>query len=171
MSPLPTPDPTGPGQESVWSFPKKPRIEPVTHELRVFLAGNCIAHTRRGFRVLQTAHPPVYFFPEADVDPDALKASDLAPTLCEYKGVAIYLNVYQRNQTREVSAPAAAFVYPYPTPDFSTIAGCISYYAGAMDSCTVNGVPVVPQPGGFYGGWITPDLTGPFKGLSGTDHW
>ena len=167
----PKPDPILPGQESVWSYPTPPRIEPVNKEIKVFLGGVCIAWTHRAKRVLQTSHPPVYFLPAEDVDAKRVSASDHRPAFCEYKGIAHYLNLNVKTHEREVSAPAAAFTYATPTPPFAAIAGHISFYAGAMDACTINGVVVTPQPGGFYSGWITPEIVGPFKGYEGTEDW
>lgn len=167
----PVAEPIGPGQESVWDYPRPPRLEPVTKQLAVFLGGRCIARTRKGHRVLETSHPPVYFFPLADVDPRCVRPSEYAPSLCEWKGVAKYLDVFVNTGERDLSAPSAAFTYPTPTERFSAIAGHISFYAGSMDRCTVGGERVTPQPGGFYSGWITPDIVGPFKGYAGSERW
>ncbi len=167
----PTPDPIGPGQESVWTYPRPPRVEPVHAEIKVFLGGMCIAWTKRAQRVLETSHPPVYFLPAEDVDAQRVRASDHRPAFCEFKGIAHYLDINVKTHEREVSAPAAAFTYANPIEAFAAIAGHISFYAGAMDACTINGVVVTPQPGGFYSGWITPEIVGPFKGYSGTEGW
>ena len=169
--PRPTPDPIEPGQESVWSYPRPPRLERVSKELKIELAGTVIAWTTRGFRVLETSHPPVYFFPPNDVNANAVIPSEHAPSFCEFKGLCHYLDVHLLTGEREVSAPASAFTYPSPTSGFEDIAGYVSFYAGPMDRCSVDGVEVTPQPGGFYSGWITPDIVGPFKGYAGSMGW
>jgi uncharacterized protein (DUF427 family) len=162
----PTHSPAGPGQESVWDYPRPPRIEATTRRLVVTVAGRTIAATAAAWRVLETSHPPVYYFPPADVDTSLLRPVD-ASTFCEWKGQARYFDVVVGDVVRR----RAAWSYPQPTADSAQIRDCIAFYAGLADSCTVDGQPVTPQPGGFYGGWITPDLVGPFKGGPGTAGW
>jgi uncharacterized protein (DUF427 family) len=156
----------GPGQESVWDYPRPPRIEATGGRLRVELAGKVVADTTRGFRVLETSHPPVYFFPPDDIRPGALRPAR-GTSLCEWKGLAVYYDVV----SEEHVAPRAAWSYLRPTPEANAIGGYVAFYAGPMDQCTVDGEIVTPQPGAFYGGWITQDVVGPFKGGPGTEGW
>jgi uncharacterized protein (DUF427 family) len=162
----PRPDPIGPGQESVWDYPRPPRLEPVTHRLVVVLGGETVAETTRGLRVLETSHPPNYYFPPDDVLPGALEPSK-GVSFCEWKGRARY-HVVRGGDRAE---PEAAWSYERPSPAFAALAGHVAFYAGRMDLCTVNGEVVTPQPGGFYGGWITRDVVGPFKGGPGSRGW
>lgn len=155
-----------PGQESVWDYPRPPRIEPTARRLRVEHGGVVIAETTRGLRVLETSHPPVYYFPPEDVRREHLE--ELARrTQCEWKGTARYFDVVV-GATR---APGAAFSYPRPTAGAAPLAGYLSFYARPLDACFVDGERVEPQPGPFYSGWITSDLVGPFKGPPGTEGW
>jgi uncharacterized protein (DUF427 family) len=158
--------PAGPGPESVWDYPRPPRIEPTARRLAVIVAGHTVAETSTAFRVLETSHPPVYYFPPADVDAMALRPVD-GSTTCEWKGHARYFDVVVGTLIRR----RAAWSYPQPTAETAVIRDYIAFYAGRADLCTVDGQPVTPQPGGFYGGWITPDLVGPFKGAPGTSGW
>lgn len=162
----PRPIPAGPGQESVWDYPRPPRLEPVHDRLRVVFAGTTIADTTRGFRVLETSHPPVYYFPRDDVLADALVAEDGA-SLCEWKGRARFFTL--RAESRSVER--AAWIYPTPAPEFSALAGAVAFYPALMDACMVGDEIARPQPGGFYGGWITDRIVGPFKGDPGTHGW
>lgn len=166
MNGWPRPDPPEPGQESVWAYPRPAIAEPIAARLRVVFAGRTIADTVRGVRTLETSHPPSYYLPRDDIDPDVLVATD-GGSLCEWKGRAIYLDVV----AGERRAARAAWSYPSPTPSFAAIAGHVAFYAGMMDACFVDDDRVVPQPGGFYGGWITPGVAGPFKGVEGSAFW
>ena len=152
--------------ESVWDYPRPPRLERVTARLRVVLGGATVAETGAGYRVLETSHPPTYYFPPSDVAPGALGPSVRAG-VCEWKGRAVLHDVAAGG----ARAPRAAWAYPDPTPGFRAIAGYVAFYAGPMEACFVGDVRVAPQPGGFYGGWITPGLVGPFKGGPGTMGW
>ena len=153
-------------QESVWDYPRPPRLEPTTRILKITFAGQVIAETTRGYRVLETSHPPVYYFPRADIRMEFLVPAPGA-SFCEWKSNAAYYTVQVGNR----SAPKAAWYYPRPTPAFLQIQGYVAFYAGPMDACTVDGELVLPQPGGFYGGWITSELVGPFKGEPGSWGW
>ncbi len=157
----------GPGQESVWDYPRPPRVEPVPERIRVVFNGRLIADTERALRVLETASPPVYYLPPEDVLPGVLEPVAGRQTLCEWKGRAGYFDVV----VGERRAPAAAWAYADPTPAFRAIAGYVAFYAGKMDACTVGDEQVCPQAGSFYGGWITSKIVGPFKGEAGTGHW
>ncbi len=154
-----------PGQESVWDYPRPPRCEPTARHLQVLYEGVLVAETRRGYRVLETSHPPVYYFPPADVRLDGLRRSNRPSSFCEWKGVAIYYDLIS-----PVAKAAVAWAYPDPTPNFAVLRGYLAFYPQGA-TCLVDGVPVQPQPGRFYGGWITPDVVGPFKGEPGTLEW
>ncbi len=154
--------------ESVWDYPRPPRLEPVSSRLQVVLGGSVIADTTRGHRVLETSHPPVYYFPVDDVLPGALVALAGPGTLCEWKGSAAYFDVVG-GQGRRVAR--GAWAYPSPAPAFEAIRDALAFYPAPFDACTVDGEQVEPQPGGFYGGWITKNLVGPFKGEPGTIGW
>ncbi|BDA84120.1 hypothetical protein Sa4125_16620 [Aureimonas sp. SA4125] len=166
MNPHPHRDPPAPGQESVWDFPRPARIEPVTSTLQVIFADRVVAETRRGYRAIETSHPPSYYFPPGDVA-TALLVPASTRTLCEWKGGAAYHDLVVGD--RRVAD--AAWSYPQPTPDFAAVAGFFAFYAGRVDACFVDGEKVTPQEGDFYGGWITRSLAGPFKGPPGTRFW
>jgi uncharacterized protein (DUF427 family) len=152
--------------ENVWDYPRPPALEPVTKPVRIIFAGITIAETSAAYRVLETSHPPVYYLP-----PAAFLANTLVPapggSFCEWKGRAVYWTIQAGGQ----SAEAAGWSYPDPTTRFLPIRDHIAVYAGKMDSCAVGDEVVTPQPGGFYGGWITSDLVGPFKGIPGSMGW
>ncbi len=156
----------GPGQESVWDYPRPPRLEPVTERLTVEVAGRVIADTRRGWRVLETSQAPAYYFPVDDVDETVLDPSTTL-TFCEWKGQASYVDVVVGGDVRR----DAGWRYRSPTPAFTAITGCFAFYPGRVDRCTVGRDVVRPNDGDFYGGWITPNLVGPFKGGAGTAGW
>ena len=155
----------GPGQESVWDYPRPPRREPSPRHLVVLLGDAVVAETRHALRVVETAGAPVYYFPPADV----LATLELAPggSWCEWKGAARYLTVIAGGRT----APSAAWTYPDPTPPFEALRGHVAFYASRVDACLVDGERARPQPGGFYGGWVTDDIVGPIKGEPGSEWW
>ncbi len=156
----------GPGEESVWDYPRPPRLEESGKQVQVFFNGKLIADSRRAMRVLETSHPPVYYIPLEDINSDCLIATPRS-TICEYKGKAAYYSV----KVGDRSESNAAWGYPNPTAPYRAMAGCIAFYPTLMDACLVDGERVIPQPGGFYGGWITHEIKGPFKGESGTNDW
>lgn len=156
----------GPGQESVWDYPRPPRVEPSTREVVVVLGGVEVCRTTRGLRVLETSHPPVCYLPAADWLPGALEPAG-GSSYCEWKGVATYLDVLGGGRREE----RAAWTYPEPVPAFSVLRGAVAVYPARTDRCTVDGEVVRPQEGGFYGGWVTDDVVGPFKGAPGTLGW
>ena len=156
----------GPGQESVWDYPRPPVIEPTTKRVRVVFNGIVVADTTNAFRYLETSHPPTYYIPRTDIASGYLTASS-STTVCEYKGVARYVGL----SVRDRSAADAAWYYRPPATPFEALADHLAFYPQKVDECTVDGVVVEPQPGGFYGGWITPDVVGPFKGSPGTLGW
>jgi len=156
----------GPDQESVWAYPRPPRLEPSDRHVQVVVAGVVVADTRRAQRVLETSHPPVYYIPRADVRTDLLTSTNRR-TFCEFKGTAAYHTLTVGDRT----LPDAAWSYPTPTPAFAAIADHLAFYPSRVDQALVDGEPVRAQPGDFYGGWITPDIVGPFKGDPGTGGW
>jgi uncharacterized protein (DUF427 family) len=163
----PVPERPGAGQESVWAYPRPPRLEPSSRRVRVVLGGLTIADTRRALRVLETSHPPTYDIPPEDVLPDALVAEPGVGSVCEWKRPARYYTI----NARGLAAPHAAWSYPSPSAPFVALKDDVAFYTRAMDACYIDDELVRPQPGGFYGGWITDDVVGPFKGEPGTEGW
>jgi uncharacterized protein (DUF427 family) len=153
------------GQESVWDYPRPPRLEADTREVVVRFDGIELARTRQARRVLETASPPTFYIPREDVNSEFLRPAPGA-SRCEWKGAARYWTV----STHSAHVEAAAWSYEDPLPAFESIRGHVSFYPGRVE-CTVGGVRVLPQPGGFYGGWITPEVVGPFKGDPGSSGW
>ncbi|MBM7069348.1 DUF427 domain-containing protein [Actibacterium sp. 188UL27-1] len=152
--------------ENVQDYPRPPRLEPVPQTLRILLDGRVIAETRRAWRVLETHHAPTYYIPLADIADDALVPAT-GGSFCEWKGRAQYWDVRSGAQIRS----GAAWSYPKPTRSFLQIADHVSFYASQMEACFVGEVQVTAQPGDFYGGWVTPNLTGTIKGWPGTEGW
>jgi uncharacterized protein (DUF427 family) len=165
----PVPEQPGPGQESVWDYPRPPRLERTEQHIEIVLGGVTVASSLNAgpaYRVLETSHPPTYYLPPDAFLPGALRPA-AGSSFCEWKGVAAYLDVLGGT----VVAPRAAWTYPEPSPAFAELAHHVAVYPGLMDRCTVDGEVVVPQPGGFYGGWVTSRVVGPFKGGPGTEGW
>lgn len=160
------PDPVLPGQESVWSFPRPPIAEICPGHLRIVHRGVTIADTHRAVRTLETSHPPTYYFPPGDVAIAVLRPNT-ATSFCEWKGIAHYFDISVAGE----HIRGAAWTYPTPTPDFSQLRDHIAFYAAPFDACYVDDELVTPQPGGFYGGWITSAVVGPFKGIPGSRFW
>ncbi|MDX1438179.1 MAG: DUF427 domain-containing protein [Anaerolineales bacterium] len=156
----------GPGQESVWDYPRPPRLEASTRHIQVEFNNVIIASTRRALRVLETSHPPVYYIPPEDIRPDVLKPTP-GKTMCEWKGQTSYYNV----EVSDRKAQRAAWYYPEPAPGFEGIRNYVAFYPSKMDRCSVDGQLVRAQEGDFYGGWITSEIVGPFKGGAGTLGW
>ena len=152
--------------ESVWDYPRPPRVEPVSAHLSVMVFGVTVADTARGMRVLETSHPPVYLFPAEDVRRDLLEA-EAGGTVCEFKGRARYFSIAVGDRV----SPRAAWCYPEPAPPYAAIAGMPAFYASRVDAAWVGPERVEAQAGDFYGGWITAGIEGPFKGPPGTRHW
>jgi uncharacterized protein (DUF427 family) len=160
------PDSAGPGQESVWSFPRPAVVEPSQRRLKIVYRYVIIACTQKGIRTLETSHPPTYYFPLADIAPLVLRPSGRR-SFCEWKGEAIYFDVVVRDETlRDV-----AWSYPDPNPAFRSLRDHVAFYARPFDGCFVDDERVTPQPGNFYGGWISSEFAGPFKGAPGTSLW
>lgn len=152
--------------ESVWDYPRPPRLELCRRRLRVVFAGQTIADTERGLRVLETSHPPTYYLPPEDVRTDLLEPA-AGRSLCEWKGAARYWTVVVGGHR----ASRAAWSYPTPVTGFGALKDHLSFYASRMDACFVDDERVQAQDGDFYGGWITSDVCGPFKGSPGTLGW
>ncbi len=166
MNRRPEAKPPGEGEESVWDYPRPPALEQTARHLVVRHAGVVVAETEAAFRVLETSHPPVYYFPPGDVTRSVLEAAS-GSSFCEWKGTARYVSVRVGDERFE----RAGWYYPDPTERFAAIANYVAFYAAPFDECRVDGEQVTPQPGGFYGGWITSDVVGPFKGVPGSAGW
>jgi uncharacterized protein (DUF427 family) len=154
------------GQESVWDYPRPPRLERTAKRIVVEFGGQEIADSTGAYRVLETSHPPVYYIPLEDIRMEFLILAE-GSSFCEWKGAARYYSV----QVGEHIAEKAAWYYPHTTAEFLPIQNFVAFYAQMMDRCLVEGEEVLPQPGKFYGGWITSDVVGPFKGQPGSDGW
>ena len=154
------------GQESVWDYPRPPRLERVSEQLQVWFNNIMIADTVAGYRVLETSHPPVYYLPPEDTAKQYVRAAP-GRSWCEFKGDAKYWSLDVDGKIAE----NAAWSYPAPSPAFVAIAGYFAFYASRVDTCFVGEERVQPQKGDFYGGWITSRIVGPFKGGAGTRGW
>lgn len=155
----------GPGEESVWDYPRPPCLEPDRREVVIMAGAIEVARTRRAMRLLETASPPAFYLPPEDVAMTLLRPASGA-SHCEWKGEARYWSVV----TAEARLERIAWSYPDPSSSYRAIAGWLAFYPVPL-VCTVEGVVVERQPGGFYGGWVTPEVVGPFKGEPGTSGW
>jgi uncharacterized protein (DUF427 family) len=155
-----------PGQESVWDYPRPPKVEPCKQRIRVEFNGETVADTARAYRLLETSHPPTYYIRPADVRTEFLKPS-LSRSLCEFKGEARYWDLQLGSRT----SSNAAWSYASPNQPYALLRDYLSFYAGRVDACFVDEERVQPQLGDFYGGWITSNVVGPFKGAPGTKQW
>lgn len=158
--------PPGPGQESVWDYPRPPRLVPDGREVVVLAGGIEIARSRRALRLLETASPPGFYLPAPDVRTDLLTPAAGA-SLCEWKGQAVYWSV---PPLAGDALDSVAWSYPQPLAPYGALAGHFGFYPQRL-ACFVGGVRVQPQPGRFYAGWITPEVVGPFKGAAGSGGW
>lgn len=156
----------GPGQESVWDYPRPPVLRRTISHVRVEFGGERIVDTRRAIRLLETSQPPAFYLPRDDVRMDLLQPA-LRQTMCEWKGVANYFDVVVGDQRSR----DAAWTYPNPTGAYEDVAGHVAFYAQRVDACWVDDDQVIANDGDFYGGWITPKVVGPFKGAPGTQFW
>jgi uncharacterized protein (DUF427 family) len=152
--------------ESVWDYPRPPRLKPEPERIRVLIDGVTVADTTRAYRVLETSHPPSYYLPPEDVRMDLVLPNDRT-TACEWKGGAAYHDVIIEGREH----PRVAWSYPDPSPGFEAITGYLAFYAGRVDEAWVGDERATPQEGDFYGGWITSRVHGPFKGGPGTRGW
>jgi uncharacterized protein (DUF427 family) len=153
-------------QESVWDYPRPPRVEPSSERVVLTHAGVVVADTTSSYRVLETSHPPTYYLPRSAFAEGVLRPGD-GTSWCEWKGGATYLDVV----VGEVVVPAVGWTYAEPSRGFEAIRDHVAVYPGRLDRCTVDDEVVQAQPGDFYGGWITSRVTGPFKGAPGTSGW
>jgi uncharacterized protein (DUF427 family) len=154
-------------KESVWDYPRPPRVEPEPRRVRIEHAGETLADSTRALRVLETASPPTIYVPREDVREDLLSDAGGHRTICEWKGLAHYLNA-------DVGAERVgrvAWHYPEPHPGYEQLAGHIAFYAGRVDACRLDDERVRPQGGSFYGGWVSDEIEGPYKGEPGTEGW
>ncbi|MEM8963429.1 MAG: DUF427 domain-containing protein [Acidobacteriota bacterium] len=156
----------GPGQESVWDYPRPPRCEPTTKLIQVRFGSRLIAESRSCVRVLETSHPPVFYIPPTDIAMELIEPNDKR-SFCEWKGTALYWDVALDDR----HAAAVAWSYPDPVAAFEPLRDFLAFYPSRMDACFVDGEPVQAQQGDFYGGWITREIVGPFKGAAGTWGW
>ncbi len=155
------------GSESVWSYPRPPAVESCRREVRIELAGAELARSRAALRVLETSHPPTIYLPQRDARTELLFDSDARPTFCEFKGVANYLDA----RVGDRLVRTVAWTYREPTPGYEALAGHIAFYPGRVDAAWLDDERVKAQAGDFYGGWITNEVQGPFKGAPGTSGW
>ena len=155
------------GEESVWDYPRPPRVEPVAERIRVVVDGVVLADTTRAFRVLETSHPPTYYLPPEDVRMDLLSPSP-STSACEWKGEASYWSLAGPGVR---AIPDLAWSYERPSPGFEAISGHLAIYASKVDEAWVGEERATPQAGGFYGGWMTPRIVGPVKGEPGSWGW
>lgn len=166
MMPRPTPEPIAPGQESVWDYPRPPLLRASDETIVVILGGQEICEARTSYRVLETSHPPTYYLPRSAFVDGALRSA-AGNSFCEWKGSASYVDLVGGDAV----AARAGWFYPSPSPRFAALVDHVALYPGAMDRCLVDGEQVIAQPGGFYGGWITSAVSGPFKGIPGSQGW
>ncbi|MDX2162936.1 MAG: DUF427 domain-containing protein [bacterium] len=155
-----------PGQESVWDYPRPPRVEPTSKRIRVIFNGVVIADSTRAIRVLETSHPPSYYIPQADIQMAFLKATP-SRSFCEFKGGASYWTLTVGDRASE----DVAWMYASPSKGYEAITNHLAFYASRVDECYVDDEKVSAQAGDFYGGWITSNIVGPFKGAPGTWGW
>lgn len=155
-----------PGQESVWDYPRPPRVEAVPERIRIVVDGETLADTTNGLRVLETAGAPVYYIPAADVRLDRLVPSAHG-SFCEWKGNASYVTYVHAGRRID----NIGWRYLAPNPGYESITGYLAFYAGRVDEAWVGDERATPQPGNFYGGWVTSRVVGPFKGEPGTAGW
>jgi uncharacterized protein (DUF427 family) len=153
-------------RESVWDYPRPPRVEPCRRRVRVIHNGTVVADSTRALRVLETSSPPTIYVPPGDVALDHLSET-ATTTSCEWKGLARHRDVVVDGR----AAPDAAWTYSDPKPGYEELSGYIAFYASRVDECWMDEERVTPQPGSYYGGWITSDIEGPFKGEPGSEGW
>jgi uncharacterized protein (DUF427 family) len=162
----PRQDPLLSGQENVWTYPRPAIAESSAAHIMIEHRGLIVADTRATIRTLETSHPPSYYIPQSDIAPGTLRRAN-GSSFCEWKGTAVYWDVV----IGDIVLPSVGWSYPSPTTAFALLIDHVAFYAGPFDRCSVDGETVVPQPGDFYGGWITSKLSGPFKGVPGSHGW
>ena len=154
------------GRESVWDYPRPPRLEAATRRVRIEFGGVKIADSPAAYRLLETSHPPVYYIPKRDIELSYLRTAS-GSSFCEWKGRAVYYDL----EVGGARAERAAWEYPDLPDAYRALASHLAFYPALMDACYLDDERVQPQEGGFYGGWITADIEGPFKGGAGTAGW
>lgn len=157
----------GPGRESVWDYPRPPRVEPVTRRVRVVFNGETVAESDRALRVLETSSPPTIYVPPEDVRMDLLDQIPGKTTFCEWKGTANYYDLHAGDRV----ASKAAWTYHDPVPEFAGLRNHVAFYPTRVDACFLDHERVRSQPGEYYGGWVTDEIVGPFKGDPGSETW
>ena len=162
----PRPEPTGPDQESVWAYPRPAIAKATAARIVIEHRGCIVADTCAAIRTLETSHPPSYYIPRVDIVASVLRRAE-GSSFCEWKGAATYWDMV----VGDVVLPRVGWSYAAPTRPFAVLRDHLAFYAGPFDRCTVDGETVVPQPGEFYGGWITSAVAGPFKGVPGSWGW
>jgi uncharacterized protein (DUF427 family) len=162
----PEPDPVAPGQESVWNYPRPAICEPTARRITIIHRGVTLADSSSAWRTLETSHPPTYYIPQEDIAMEHL-GPNARRTMCEWKGQARYWDI----RIGDTAIAAGAWSYPDPTPPFAGIRDHLAFYPDPLDQCLVDGERITPQPGGFYGGWISQYEAGPFKGGPGSRFW
>lgn len=155
-----------PHHESVWDYPRPPVLELDERRVTIGFNGNIIAESQQAIRVLETSHPPVFYIPGEDIQMEFLFPTP-STSWCEFKGRAVYWTVEVEDRT----AHNAAWGYPAPTSGYRQLRGHFAFYPSMMDRCSVGGETATAQEGDFYGGWITSEIVGPFKGGQGTQGW
>jgi uncharacterized protein (DUF427 family) len=153
--------------ESVWSYPRPPAVEPCACRVTIEHGGELIADSTRALRVLETSHPPTIYLPPEDIQTELLEPSGARGSFCEWKGCAEYLDLV----TRAGRETGVAWRYREPTPGYAALRDFIAFYPNRLDTCRLGDERVLAQAGDFYGGWVTRDLEGPFKGAPGTAGW
>lgn len=156
----------GPGQESVWDYPRPPRIEPVARTVRIVHQDVALATTDRAIRVVETSNAPAIYLPQEDIEMAHVEVGE-GESVCEWKGIARYWNVRVGSNVVQ----NAGWDYPDPYEPYDELLGYISFYASRLHACFVGDEQATPQPGEFYGGWVTSRITGPIKGVPGSEHW
>lgn len=162
----PKPDPVGPGQESVWDYPRPAICEPTARRVQIIHNGVELVDSNKAWRTLETSHPPTYYIPQIDVAMEQLRTNSRR-TMCEWKGQARYFDIVVGDD----AIKAGAWSYASPTASFAGIRDFIAFYPDPLDKCLIDGEQITPQPGQFYGGWISQYEAGPFKGIPGSQFW
>jgi uncharacterized protein (DUF427 family) len=162
----PEPESLGPGQESVWDYPRPAICEPTSRQVQIIHQGIAVVDSKAAYRTLETSHPPTYYIPQTDIAMEHLRTNSRR-TMCEWKGQARYFDIV----VGDAVIPAAAWSYNAPTPSFAAICDYVAFYPDPLDQCLIDGEQITPQPGQFYGGWISQYEAGPFKGIPGSQFW
>jgi uncharacterized protein (DUF427 family) len=154
-------------KESVWDYPRPPRVEPLDRHVRIELGGETIAESDRALRVLETASPPTIYVPREDVREELLSEAEGVETFCEWKGTASYVHAEAGGKR----AQRVAWYYPQPKEGYEQLIGHLAFYPRRVDAAYLDDEQVTPQPGAYYGGWITEEIEGPFKCEPGSEGW